>query len=227
MSNVQSTGGTSASEAFAALNGNAKTTTKASTAEEAQDRFLKLLVTQLKNQDPLNPLDNAQVTSQLAQISTVSGLDKLNSTLSSLFDIYDTGQSMQAAGMIGKLVLVPGEQMALTEGVAVGGVDLAAAAGKVMVNVKDAAGKTVYSEDLGARKAGSFAFVWDGSTDAGAKAPDGNYSFSIEASSGSDAVTVQALQAGTVNAVVRGKTGFSLDLGTAGQVSYSDVKQIL
>lgn len=225
MTSVQST--TDNSSVYAALNGKSGSGSAAASQQEIQDRFLTLLVAQLKNQDPLNPLDNAQVTTQLSQISTVTGLEKLNGTLTKLFDVYDSGQTMQAAGMIGKYVLVPGNSLALREGAAVAGVDLAASAGKVTVNVKNAAGKTVYSEDLGAREAGSFAFVWDGSTDSGEKAADGNYTFSLEAKSGTEAVTATALQAGTVNAVVRGATGFTLDLGGLGQVSFADVKQIL
>src|SRR3990167_8514165 len=68
---------------------------------DAQDRFLKLLVAQLKNQDPLNPMDNAQITTQMAQISTVSGIDKLNSTLQSMAAAFNAGQSLQATAMIG------------------------------------------------------------------------------------------------------------------------------
>ncbi len=69
--------------------------------DDPQDRFLKLLVTQMKNQDPLNPLDNAQGTSQLAQISTVSGIEKLNTTIQAMANSFAAGQSLQAASMIG------------------------------------------------------------------------------------------------------------------------------
>src|SRR5574343_657724 len=78
----------------------------ATSADQIQDRFLKLLTTQLRNQDPLNPLDNAQMTSQLAQINTISGIEKLNTTVGKMLDIYNAGQGMQAAGLIGKYVLV-------------------------------------------------------------------------------------------------------------------------
>ena len=86
---------------------NGSSAAKKSTAEEAQDRFLTLLVTQMKNQDPLNPLDNAQVTSQLAQLSTVTGIDKLNGTLESMMGSYQSNQALQAANMIGHGVLAP------------------------------------------------------------------------------------------------------------------------
>ena len=72
-----------------------------------QDRFLKLLVTQLQNQDPLNPMDNAAVTSQMAQLSTVNGIDQLNSTVQALSASMATSQSLQATSMIGHAALVP------------------------------------------------------------------------------------------------------------------------
>ena len=86
MATVQSTNTTS--DPYAAINAAAKSasTTSTSAVDEQQNRFLKLLTTQLKNQDPLNPMDNAQMTSQLAQMSTVSGIEKLNTTLNSLVD---------------------------------------------------------------------------------------------------------------------------------------------
>src|SRR5512147_1078567 len=87
--------------------------TAPSTAASTEDRFLKLLVSQLKNQDPLNPLDNAQVTSQMAQLSTVTGIDKLNATLQALSSSMIASQSMQAASMIGHVVMVPGNRVDL------------------------------------------------------------------------------------------------------------------
>ena len=113
MSTIQNT--QSASNPFAAYG----TGSAAKPAEQdLQDRFLKLLVTQMKNQDPLNPLDNAQVTTQLAQISTVNGVERLNATIQAIADSFTAGQSLQAAGMIGREVLVPGSTLQLTAGAA-------------------------------------------------------------------------------------------------------------
>ena len=95
-------------------NVNGSSAAKASSTEASQDRFMKLLVTQMKNQDPLNPLDNAQVTSQLAQLSTVTGIDKLNTTLEALMGSFQSGQSLQAVNMIGRGVLVPGADVNLS-----------------------------------------------------------------------------------------------------------------
>src|SRR5665647_134596 len=100
ISATQDTG--SAEALIASLNAKRNSTSKTETsAADTEDRFLKLLVTQMKNQDPLNPMDNAQVTSQMAQLSTVSGIDKLNATLQALSDSMSIGQSLSATSMIG------------------------------------------------------------------------------------------------------------------------------
>jgi flagellar basal-body rod modification protein FlgD len=227
MATVQAT--TSSSDPFAAINAATKSSSRASapTAEDPQDRFLKLLVTQLKNQDPLNPMDNAQMTSQLAQMSTVSGIEKLNTTLNSLVDGFANSQSMQAAEMIGKRVLVAGSQLPLASGQAYGGINLSAAVDQVKLSILDAAGQVIQTQDLGPRDAGVFDFVWDGMNDAGSKAPDGIYRFSVNATQGGNKVTADPLQIGTVSALVRSKSGFLLDLGALGTVDFKNVQQIL
>jgi flagellar basal-body rod modification protein FlgD len=196
-------------------------------AEDIQNRFLKLLTTQLKNQDPLNPMDNAQMTSQLAQINTISGIEKLNVTLGKMLDIYDSGQSMQAAGLIGKHVLVAGNNLPLSGGQAMGGASLTAAADQVTVSVLDGAGNVLQTQQLGARPAGTLAFSWDGKKADGTQMADGSYKFKVEAQAGGNKIDSTSLQVGMVNAVVRSNGGFLLDLGVQGNVSFKDVQQIL
>src|SRR3989338_8942632 len=130
----------SAAALFASLNANSGAAATASTAADTQDRFLKLLVTQMKNQDPLNPMDNAQVTSQMAQLSTVTGIDKLNVTLQALSDSMVPNQTLQAATMIGHGVLVDGKDVDLSDGAGYGGIDLAQSADKVEIAIYDQAG---------------------------------------------------------------------------------------
>jgi flagellar basal-body rod modification protein FlgD len=199
----------------------------ANTAEDIQSRFLTLLVTQLKNQDPLNPMDNSQVTTQLAQISTVSGIDNLNTTVTSMLDAYNGGQAMQAAGLVGKNVMVAGEQLALSSSKAYGGVSLSSAADQVTLSILDSSGKVIQTESLGAKAAGNFGFAWDGATSAGGTATDGTYTFKVEATQGGQSVTATALQVGTVSAVTRTGSGFKLDLGALGAVDFSAVQEIL
>ena len=226
MTTVSST--SSASDIFASINAaNSAGTATTSTTQEAQDRFLTLLVTQLKNQDPLNPMDNSQMTSQLAQISTVSGIDKLNTTLNTLMDSIGTSQSMQASQMIGKSVMVPGAQMTLSSGAAYAGINLSGAADQVTLKILDSSGNVIHTQQLGAQDAGVFNIAWDGTADAGTKAADGNYKFSVEATQGGKAVTAAPLQIGTVSALVRSNGGFLLDLGALGTFNFTDVQQIL
>jgi flagellar basal-body rod modification protein FlgD len=200
---------------------------KQNATEEMNDRFLTLFVTQLKNQDPLNPLDNAQVTSQLAQISTVQGIESLNGTLNRLLEFYEGGQAMQAASMIGKSVLIPGNALSLGNGMAVGGIELANAADRVKVDISDANGLLMRTLDLGAQQAGHFGFSWDGKTDAGVSAVDGRYTFKVNAVQGENTVAAEPLGFGTVSAVVRANGGFQLDLGEAGTVGFDAVRSIL
>lgn len=231
MTTVASTSNSSATNPYAAINAanTAKSTTAsgATSAEDIQNRFLTLLVTQLKNQDPLNPMDNAQVTTQLSQINTVNGIEKLNTTVGQMLDVYNSGQAMQAAGLIGKSVMIPGSALELASGQAYAGISLAAAADQVSVSVLDAQGNVVQTENLGAKAAGNFGFVWDGATAAGGTAPDGKYSFQVSATQGGKSVTASALQVGTVSAVARGASGFQLDLGSLGRVDFKNVQEIL
>ena len=92
----------------------------AADATMTSDRFLKLLVAQMKNQDPLNPMDNAQVTSQMAQINTVTGIDKLNSTVAGLSAQFMQMQAMQGASLVGHDVIVAGNKLDVDAPSAVG-----------------------------------------------------------------------------------------------------------
>jgi flagellar basal-body rod modification protein FlgD len=212
---------------YAALNGTGSSSSSSSVAKSQQDRFLTLLTTQLKNQDPLNPLDNAQMTSQLAQISTLDGITKLNATLESLLNNATDTQTMQAASLVGHGVLVAGNSLPMSQGSALGGVDLPTAADNVKVTIKDANGLPLRTLDLGALGAGTHNFTWDGKTDSGVAAADGNYSFSVAAVQGGNSITASALRLGVVSSVTRSGTGFNLDIGAGVQVGMSDVKQIL
>lgn len=228
MSNVNSTTGAgSAAELFNSIAGPAKSSTAAGSAADLENRFLTLLMTQIKNQDPLNPLDNAQVTSQLAQLNTVNGIEKLNTTLTQLLNGYNETQAMQASGMIGKNVMIAGNTLPLAGGQAVGGMVLDGPAEAVTVSIKNASGRVVQTEELGAQKAGSTYFVWDGKASDGKDLPEGNYTFTVEATSGGKTINATPMQIGTVSAVVRANNGFLLDVGAFGNVAFKDVQQIL
>jgi flagellar basal-body rod modification protein FlgD len=222
---------------WAALNGSKNTSsngtsTNGSSSSDTsvtgiQNQFLKLLTTQLQNQDPLNPMDNAQVTSQLAQISTVEGVQQLNTTLQTMLGNTQDAQTMQAASLVGHSVLVPGSALGLANGAGYAGFDLASAADKVKVTIKDSNGIVVRTLNLDSADAGSNVFKWDGKTDNGSTAADGDYKFTVSAVQGGKDVTATALSVGTVSSVVKTSKGFTLDVGNLGSFAFSDVREVL
>lgn len=217
----------SAAALYASLNAGAKTANKASTASDTQNRFLTMLVTQMKNQDPLNPMDNAQVTSQIAQLSTVTGIDQLNATLQALSDSMMSTQSMQASSMIGHGVLVAGNGIDLSGGAGLGGFELTQPASAVQVSIHDQAGALVRTLDLGALPAGINKWQWDGKDNAGVALANGAYQFSVHATQGSSSVAAAGLQFGMVNSVTQGSNGVVMSAGSLDGITLSQVKQIL
>lgn len=201
----------------------AKTT---STVDSVQDRFMTLLVTQMKNQDPLNPLDNAQVTSQMAQLSTVTGIDKLNATVQTLIDNTQQSQSYQATNMIGHVVLSTGNNMELSKSQGMYGIDLASRADNVTVTLRNANGKSVSELALGAQPIGQSQLLWNGTDSSGATLPDGKYTFEVKATLGGQAVTSSTLNYATVQSVTNSSAGIKLNLSDATSINNSDVKQI-
>jgi flagellar basal-body rod modification protein FlgD len=202
-------------------------TKSSSDMQMTEDRFLKLLTTQLKNQDPLNPLDNAQMTSQMAQISTVNGIEKLNSTLSKLMSNSTDSQAMQAATILGHQVLVEGSGMTLPQdGQSLGAVDFPQAVDKAAVTIKDANGLVVRTLQMDDQEAGLSEFVWDGKNDAGEAVAAGRYSFSVSAEQGGKAVSAKTLELASVTGVLREATGIRLELGQLGNFNLADIRQI-
>lgn len=200
----------------------------ANTLDATQDRFLKLLVAQMQNQDPLNPLDNTEVTSQMAQLSTVSGINKLTELMAQFTQSSTQAQSLQAAAMIGRGVFAPGDTMTLTASGALAAVELPQSVDQLTIAIKDASGKIVHTANLGAQNAGTVTLEWDGVTDSGATAPPGSYRFEVQALAGTKAVTdAQKLAFGIVNGVTLGSSGVTLNIDGIGAIALSDVKQIL
>ena len=196
------------------------------TVDATQDRFLTLLVSQLQNQDPLNPLDNAQITSQLAQLSTVTGINKLNDTLAAMSASADAKQYLQSATLVGHDVVVAGNALTLKDGAATGAFNLAVDADSVTLTIRDSTGATVRTMDLGARTSGVGAFAWDGRNDAGKDAADGSYTISVTANAKGKPVTVDPLAVARVAGVVPGANGGQLQVDNIGKVDLSQVLQI-
>jgi len=190
----------------------------------AQDRFLKLLVAQLNNQDPMNPLDNAQMTSQIAQINTVTGIQQLNDTVNKFAGQLAVQQLVQGSSLVGHQVLVEGDTLAVDvkSGQATGGFDLADSAASVTVQVLDASGKQIGSVDLGALPAGRHGFAWDASSYQGSSAPR----FQVVANNGTATVAATTLAAQQVSAVSVSNGALQLQLSDGSSVAQSAVKAV-
>ncbi|HVY08460.1 MAG TPA: flagellar hook assembly protein FlgD [Burkholderiales bacterium] len=210
------------------LNSNTKTTAPPSAADDAQDRFLKLLVTQMQNQDPLNPMDNAEVTTQLAQLNTVTGIEKLNQTLATMAASSAAQQSLQAAMLVGREVLVTGNTLNFTGQAVRFGIDVPQAVDGMTITIADSKGNVVESFQAGAQPQGSTTFSWDGLDADGKALASGTYTVSAKANAGSAAVTATPLSSAIVQSVGTAADGsVQLQLSGQGTVGIADIKRFL
>ncbi len=186
-----------------------------------------MLVAQMQYQDPTNPVDSAQMTSQLAQIQTVQGIGSLNTSMSSMVSSLNASQAYQASSMIGHTVMVSGNAFQLTSGQGSFGVQLPSSADSVKVNVINSAGQTVNTINLGAQAGGTIPVAWNGKDASGITAPDGAYSFQIAATSSGKAVAATGLTYAGVSSVANGANGVTLNLDNNSTVGIANVMQIL
>ena len=198
-------------------------TTAASDANASQDRFLKLLVAQLNNQDPMNPMDNAQMTSQMAQINTVTGIQQVNETLKNMAEQFTAMQVLQGSSMVGHNVLVEGNALTRIDGVASGAVGLASTADAVKLEILSPGGTVLETFDMGALPAGRHPFNWDASGYKGTGEP----SFRVSATAVGKAVASTSFAQDKVVSVGSDNGALSVQLQGRGAVAYSSVKAIL
>jgi flagellar basal-body rod modification protein FlgD len=212
-------------DAFSALQGSSTAGTTATRNEAGSaDRFLKLLVTQLQNQDPLNPMDNAQITSQMAQINTVNGIEKLNATVAGLNSQFVQMQALQGASLVGRDVTLEGDRIAVADGTGVAGFELAGPADRVKVELLSPAGRVVDTLELGALSTGRHGFEWDAA--AKAQADGDGYRFRVNATAGAATVQTTALMRDRVDAVSLTGDRLTLETRHSGLIDYQAVKAV-
>lgn len=210
--------------AISGTNGTSAATSSGTvSAQEQTDRFMKLLVAQLNNQDPMNPMDNAQMTSQIAQINTVSGIQELNATMKSMAEQFTSMQVLQGASMVGHGVLVESSTLSIDGGVAKGAVNLANKADKVTIDIRTPGGQLLETINMGSLPAGQTNFQWDASKYIGVT----NATFKVTATQGGQAIKTTSLAQDTVTAVGTDNGAMSLQLKGRAAVAYSAVKSIL
>ncbi len=202
--------------------------TKAAAAndnEGAQDRFLKLLVAQLNNQDPMNPLDNAQMTSQIAQINTVTGIQQLNYTMLGIAEQFSSMQTMQGATMIDRTVVLEGDKLPVADGVGKGMFDLKSTAKNVKVEILTPGGQLVGTVNLDAKEAGRHQFEWDASKYTGSTS---DLKFKVTALD-SKGVAVESTPLMQSKVVSTGASDgqLTLNLANGATVTYDKVRAVL
>ena len=188
-------------------------------------QFLTLLTTQLKNQNPLDPMDTNQFTQQLVQFAGVEQQLKTNDRLDSILTASKTASTATATSYIGKTVTTDGTSAQLQDGEATWTLDPARAAPKAVVTISDSKGNVVATQTT-ALNAGSQSFTWNGKTSAGLTAADGTYSIKVAAQDATGAnVAVDTSVTGTVTEVDLSGTTPMLLVGTQ-KVPLSSVQQI-
>ncbi len=218
------------------------------TAAGTEDRFLQLLVAQMRNQDPLAPMDNAQITSQLAQINTVRGIEELNQSMAKMAAASTAISPLSVVGMLGRQVLIEGDRIEWpgadadpesgdpamptidrgdTPSVRIG-FEIPAAARTVRVEIVDASGQVVRSEEFSEPKAGVHTFDWDGTDDEGRAVGAGKYELRAYEGDGQDGATpVLTLVPARVHGVNQAPGGARLDLVGYESVAASAIRAVL
>ncbi|MCK8668257.1 flagellar hook assembly protein FlgD [Pseudomonas azerbaijanoccidens] len=194
-----------------------------------KDAFLQLLVTQLKNQNPLEPQGNGEFVAQLAQFSSLEGITTLNDTVSGIAGAFGSSQALQASSLVGRSVIAPGDKAVVdtTKGMT-GAVVLPQSVAQAEVKITDKDGKVIRTITLADQKAGNASFTWDGKDEAGIVAPAGTYTFAATTTIDDQAVALITNLPATVTSVTLSQTGGELMLNLAGlgSIALSKVQTI-
>jgi flagellar basal-body rod modification protein FlgD len=224
---VTTTNGISGTSNSGAASTSRSTSQTSDSSELGQDAFLKLLITQLKNQDPTKPVDNQAFVAQLAQFSSLQELQGVSDRLDTLLVSQRSSANVTSASMLGKTVVYKTDTVRL-DGTSGATVDLTLSdeASSVTAVISDPSGKVVRTITGGASSAGQLGLAWDGRDQNGSPLPAGAYSVSVTAKK-SDGSTVSVVERG--RGVVQGVdySGSSTKVIVGGDtVSLSDVIQV-
>jgi flagellar basal-body rod modification protein FlgD len=197
-------------------------------SELGKNEFMDLMLAQLKNQNPLEPQDNGEFISQLAQFSSLEEMQKLSSTVNDVVGQFRSTQALQASAMVGKTVMAPSDIGVLgAEGEVKGSIEVPASTGGLRLSIQNQSGELVRQIDLGSSSAGMKSFSWDGQDGNGNALPPGSYKIAAEASYPGGTVQLPTMVSANVDSVSLGQNGsVTLNLAGMGSIALSDVKQI-
>ncbi|MCF6324242.1 MAG: flagellar hook assembly protein FlgD [Gammaproteobacteria bacterium] len=193
-----------------------------------QDEFLKLMTTQLNNQDPTKPMEGGEFFSQIAQFSSVAGIQDLQNSFAQVATALQSNQALQASTMVGRTVMIPsGEAVFNGEDPVVGKVGVPDATNDLTINILDDAGQVVKTLNKGAQDVGAVDFSWDGRNEKGKLMPAGDYTIEAIATTNTESIALGTLLAERVESVTLGSGGITLDLASDRSVPMSGIKQVL
>ncbi len=196
-----------------------------------QEQFLELMLAQLQNQDPLQPMENGEFLSQMAQFSSAKGIQEMSQSLESFTQSLTSSQALQASSLIGRQVLVPGDIAWLEEGSTgiSGAATLPGSATDVVLSIYDTSGALVQRISYGAQEAGQFRFSWDGTGSDGEPVAPGHYRIGVEMRVGDESRAAETMLVSRVDSVTlgRGGQGVTLNLAGLGSASMAEVREIL
>lgn len=203
--------------------------TKKDTKELGQDVFLELMVTQMRNQNPLDPQENSEFVAQLAQFSSVEGIDKLNNTMNNFVGSFQSNQALQASSMVGRMVKVNTDVSYMPQnGIIAGTIDLPSSTNDMKMTIEDASGQLVTEILMGPQAAGEIAFAWDGIDENGVQHPPGIYRFTVQANIDGEPQQLNTALSANVDSVTVGANGaISLNVAGVGAIAMSGVREIL
>ncbi|MBE9525679.1 MAG: flagellar hook assembly protein FlgD [Proteobacteria bacterium] len=197
--------------------------------ESKSDQFMRLMLAQLENQDPLEPQDDGEFLSQLAQMEAAAGISELQDSFDNFSAAMQSNSALQASSLVGRSVLAPGGYAQLETGQSVQGeINLSSSTTNLSIEITDAAGQLVRNIPLGTQASGSVPFSWDGTDEAGNYMPPGAYKVRATAAIGTETVEQEVLVAAKVDSVTIAQNGQSVKLNLAGlgSISLSEVKEI-
>lgn len=194
-----------------------------------QDQFMQLLIAQLKNQDPLQPQENGEFLSQLAQFDTATGIKDLQDSFSNFTSTMQSNSALQASSLVGRSVLAPGGFAQLESGSNVlGQVELNTSTVNLNIEITDSSGQLVKTIPMGTQGAGEISFTWDGTDNNGNFLPPGGYRIQAAADVGNEQIAQEVLVSAKVDSVTigQGGQGMKLNLAGLGSIDFSAVKEI-
>ncbi|MBJ7278224.1 flagellar hook assembly protein FlgD [Marinobacter salarius] len=197
-------------------------------SELGKNEFMELMIAQLKNQNPLEPQDNGEFISQLAQFSSLEEMQSLSGSVDDMASQFRSTQALQASAMVGRTVLAPSSIGVLgADGEISGNVSVPATTSGLRITVENESGEQVRQIDMGEQQPGQTAFSWDGKDGNGNSLPPGRYKVVAEASYPGGLEQLGTMVSANVDSVSLGQGGsITLNLAGMGSIALQDVQQI-